>query len=186
MIETLLVALLIIVISALWSGGWLIGVYNTIVTGKNDYEGMLQDLRAEYQRRADLFLNLGKTVKSHVTFEKGTMVELAKARAGIKEGITPAKMKKLDSIFAGMKIQLEAYPELKSHTLYGKLMTEITLTEDRINQARGEMNNIAEDFNTYIEKFPTNIAAGMFHAEKMQYIELGKGADQIDAPAIGV
>jgi len=180
-IETLIVLLVILILNI----GFIIGVYNTIVTGKNDYEGQINDLKAEYQRRVDLFMNLVESVKSHVKFEKSTLTDITKARSGINP-LDTKKVKKLDSVFAGMKIQLEAYPELKSNKLYKELMSNITLTEDRINSARGEMNNIAEDFNTYIGKFPVNIIAKLFNTKRLKYIKLGAGSAKIDAPKIAI
>lgn len=151
--------------------GWGIGVYNTIVSGTNDYEGQWADIKTQYQRRTDLFMNLVECVKSHVKFEKSTLVELTKARAGIQNNITPKKMKQIDTVLSGLKIQVEAYPELKSNQQYLKLMEEITHVERSILNERATLNNIAEDFNTYIEIFPRSIMANILRAKKLKYFE---------------
>lgn len=170
MIIGLTIAGAIVVVGA----GFTIGVYNTLVTGKNDYAGQWANIKTEYQRRYDLFMNLVETVKGHVKFEKETLVELTKARSGIESNkpLGKTQMNKLDNLFSGLKIQVEAYPELKSNVHYTKLMEEISETEERIVFARTEVNHIAEDFNTYIETFPTNLVAkGIFNAKKLQYYQ---------------
>lgn len=168
--------------------GYGVGVYNTIVTAKNDWEGQMADIKTEYQRRIDLYMNLVKTVKSHKKFEKETIIELTKARSGITEqkNIKPTTIKKLDSFLGSLKVQMEAYPELKSHTHYTKLMEEIGITEERILVARGELNNIAEDYNTYIQKFPTVLFVGIFNAKKLSYIELTYEANSPKAPEMDI
>lgn len=160
--------------TALIGAGYTISVYNTIKTATNDYEGMIADISAEYQRRADLYLNLAKTCKGHMKFEKTTLVELTKARSGLQTGktkINQTTIKKMDSMFGNFRMQMEAYPELQSNKHYSKIMDEISNTEDRIITARGELNNIAEDYNTYIQLFPTNMFANLFKAKKLTYFK---------------
>jgi len=153
-----------------------IGVYNTIVTGKNDYDGQLADLGAHYQRRADLYMNLSEVVKKNVAFEKDTFIGIAKARAGIKteapnKGNMIAKLGAMDSMISGLKIQIEAYPELKSNEQFNKLMSEIEVTENFVTEQRDELNNIAQDFNTYIGLFPTNVYANIFKTKQLVYFK---------------
>lgn len=156
--------------------GWTIGLYNTIQTAQNDYKGQWADIKTEYQRKIDLFLNLAKTVKSHATFEKETLIQLTKARSGLTDSknINNVEIQKMESLFAGFKLQMEAYPDLKSHTHYSKLMDEVSRTEERILSARAELNNIAEDFNTMIDMFPNNIVCKwLFAADHLDYFKEG-------------
>lgn len=169
---------MILVISSVIGGltlvgvGYTVGVYNTINNATNDYEGQLADISAEYQRRLDLLTNLAKSVKSHKDFESKTYENIAKARAGLSEKPSVKNLKKVDSILAGLKVQIEAYPELKSSSLYSELNAEISETEDRVFRARAELNNIAEDYNTYIGNFPTVlIAKGLLHKNKLEYFK---------------
>ena len=51
-------------------------------------------------------------------------------------------------------------------------MFEVKVTEERIVLARGELNTIAENFNTYINNFPTMMfAQGLFKAKPLEYFK---------------
>jgi LemA protein len=154
--------------------GSVIGVYNTLVTAWQDIKTQWSNILTEYQRRADLFMNLAESVKSHKKFEKSTLEEITKARSGIFAGNQQTQMKqikKLDNLFAGMKLTFENYPELKSNTLYKDLMENVRETEDRINISRTDFNAVVRDYNIYIKVFPTNILANMFNYNEYAYFE---------------
>ena len=65
-----------------------------------------------------------------------------------------------------LQAQFEAYPDLKAMPLYEDLNHNILETENRINQARCELNNMVEDYNTYINMFPTFIMAKNIYGKK--------------------
>ena len=45
-----------------------------------------------------------------------------------------------------------------------------------------KFNMTAQDFNTYVQKFPRNIWAGLFGFSKRAYFEMKEGAD--NAPSV--
>jgi LemA protein len=146
--------------------GWVIGFYNTVINAKNDIKNMLSNIFTEYQRRADLFMNLVESVKGVSKFEKSTLKEVIEARSGKfnvsnnSDGLK--KLKSLDNTFDRMNLLVEQYPQLTSTKSYEKLMDEIRLTEDRINVARTDYNAIVRDYNTYITMFPATILSSIF------------------------
>jgi LemA protein len=60
-------------------------------------------------------------------------------------------------------VVVEKYPTLRSTEQYQLLMKETRITEDRINIARTEYNDVVRDYNLFVVSFPSNILAGMFH-----------------------
>lgn len=171
----------IIVFLLLVAIGSLIGIYNTIIIAVQDIRNQWSNILTEYQRRADLFMNLVESVKAYTKFEKGTLVEVTKARSGNFGESKDAQMKnlhKLDSIFAGMKINIEKYPDLKAGRLYSQLMEDVKETEDRINIARTDYNALVRDYNIYIKRFPTSIFATMFKYFDEKYYEAEKGVEK--------
>ena len=177
----------VVIAICLMIAGWMTGFYNTVIDASEDIKGQWADILTEYQRRADLFMNLINTVKSSKNFEKETLVELTKARSGISDikNDKPKQMqtmKTLDHVFHGLKLHVEAYPDLKSVGLHSQLMNDIKETENRINAGRGEYNNIVEDYNTYIKTFPNLILRKLFSFSCEEYFETSK--DLSAAPEI--
>lgn len=174
LLEVLLVIGTVVVFLSLGITGWFIGKYNTFRVGQQDIKTQLGNIRTEYQRRADLFYNLVQAVKSHKKFEKSTLVEVTRARGG-NFGTTPTqqltKMKQLDGLFAGLRVVFERYPTLLSHKQHDKLMDEVRITEDRINVARTDYNEIVGDYNKQVQMFPSNIVAGMFRFSVEPFFE---------------
>jgi len=170
MIETILLvgagAITLIGISSL---GWGIGVYNNVKEAQQDIQEMWSNILTEYQRRADLFYNLAETVKSQKTFEKSTYIGVAEARSKASglgnlptKGLQLKAMQGLDSFFSKLMVVMEQYPQLKSHKLHQDLIKEVRVTEDRINIARTEYNDLVGNYNKILTTFPRNLIAGMF------------------------
>ena len=83
----------------------------------------------------------------------------------------------LSSALSGLKITLEAYPDLKANQNFLELQAQLEGTENRINVARTNFNNAAKNFNTAIRRFPKNILASLFGFEKRAYFEASEGAE---------
>jgi len=79
-------------------------------------------------------------------------------------------------------VVVEKYPELKATQNFRDLQTELEGTENRIATQRQLFNDLAKDYNTYIQTFPTTIFAGMFHFTERSYFTATEGADK--APAV--
>lgn len=165
--------------------GWYFGTYNIFVTGKQNIKEQWSNIKTEYQRRADLFFNLVEAVKSYKKFEKETMVDVVKARSG-SFGNTKQQqvesMKKLDSsfsnLFSGLKIAFERYPKLKSSEQHNKLMDEVRITEDRINIARTDYNEVVRSYNLSVQTFPSNILAHRFGFKEENYFKNDEASDK--------
>ena len=161
--------------------GYLVGTYNLFVARKTDIDTQLSNIKTEYQRRADLFYNLVESVKSYAKFEKSTLVEVIEARQG-KIGKNPSevmkKMKGLDSVFSKLMVVFERYPKLKANENYQQLMTEIRITEDRINVARTDYNFVVNEYNVLVGTFPSNQVARMFNFGKALFFENEVGTEK--------
>jgi LemA protein len=182
-----ILAILLIIAAVIIGGivmfaGWLIGVYNMIIMGLQTIKNQWSNVKTEYQRRADLFYNLAEAVKSYKKFEKSTMVELAQARSGNfgKGGLKSEmeKMKGLDKIFHGLYAVSEAYPQLKANESYKTLMDEVKLTENRINIARTDYNELVRDYNILIKTFPNFLVANWWGYKDEPFFENDPESDK--------
>ena len=116
------------------------------------------------------------TVKGYAKHEKGVFDNVTKVRGeAMNAGSGGARAKAeniltdaLKSVFA----VAENYPDLKANQNFGKLQDELTDTEDKIQAARRFYNGQVRDFNTKIQKFPTNTIAGMLKFSARDFFDL--------------
>ena len=66
---------------------------------------------------------------------------------------------------------VENYPQLKSNESFNRLMDELAGTENRINVERRKYNEVVQKYNTDIQLFPKNIAAGLFGFSPQPYFK---------------
>lgn len=178
----ILIAVILLIIILI---GWGIGSYNTFIIAVQDIKTQFSNIKTEYQRRADLFMNLVESVKSYAKFEKATLTEVIQARQGnfgTNKKEQMGKMKGLDGIFSKLAVVVEKYPELKAVEQYNSLMAEIKMTENRINIARTDYNSLVRDYNILVSTFPKVILANWFHFQKEVFFENDAATDK--APKI--
>lgn len=178
---TLIILFVIIFGFVIVTVGWYVGTYNTIVTAKEDVATQWGNMKTEYQRRADLLQNMAEVAKSYASFEKETLIEVAKARGGsfgASKADEIAQMNSLDTILARMMTRLEQYPELKANEQYNKLMAELQNTENTIRLSRVSYNTVVRSYNIYIKKFPNNIIAGQLGYEPELFFQNSEGTEK--------
>lgn len=168
---------------------FIVGLYNSLVNLNMRVKEAWSDITVQLKRRADLFGNLVETVKGSAKFEKETLQNVTDARSGlteaIKKGAAPAEVAKAENVLTRTigGLNFEAYPQLQAVANYGKLMDEISDTEDKIQAARRFYNGGVRDFNVKIQVFPNNLFAkklgfsayDLFETEDSE--ELAKGQD---------
>jgi LemA protein len=59
-------------------------------------------------------------------------------------------------------VVVENYPQLRSNENFLRLQDELAGTENRIAVERRRYNEAVQRYNTSIEMFPNNLAAGLF------------------------
>jgi LemA protein len=70
----------------------------------------------------------------------------------------------------------ENYPQLRASENFKALQDELSDTENKIQAARRFYNTNVRDLNIRIESFPSNLIAGMFHFQKMEFFQLEESA----------
>src|SRR5271170_6996425 len=67
---------------ALMIGGFGVGIYNRLVTLRNDFKNQFAQIDVQLKRRHDLIPNLVETAKGYMAHERGTLDEVVAARNG--------------------------------------------------------------------------------------------------------
>jgi len=173
-----------------------------IVTGVGGYNGLVKKNEAVstawgqvenvYQRRADLIPNLVETVKGAAKFEQETLTKVIEARASASQvKLTPemlndpqamqkfeAAQSELSGALSRLLVTVEQYPELKANANYMALQEQLEGTENRIAVERRRFNEVAQDYNTAVKRFPMNFLAGMFGFTPKAYFQSQPGAEK--------
>ena len=169
---------------------WVIGIYNNLVRLRNGRENAFADIDVQLKQRHDLIPQLVATVKGYAEHETETLMRVTNARAAAM-GATTINDKinaenALSSALAGLKVSLEAYPDLKANQNFLQLQTEISDVENKLAAVRRFFNSATKEFNNAVQTFPGNIIAGMFgfHKEPMFEIPQEDRATLDKAPEI--
>lgn len=156
----------VVVLGALLLGGQLMGARNQLVTQRESINGAWSQVDVDLQRRSDLIPRLVETVEGFAKQEKGVFESIANARAGLLNARTPqdriAANSQLDGALGRLLVLVENYPQLKSNENFLRLQDELAGTENRIAVSRRRYNETVQRYNTGIDLFPNNIAAGLF------------------------
>lgn len=169
----LIIAIVVVVILVFY----VIGIYNTLVKLRIRRENAFADIDVQLKQRHDLIPQLVNTVKGYMKHEEGVLTKVTEARTramsatGIDDKI--AAEQQLSSAMAGLRIQLEAYPDLKASANFMQLQTEISDVENKLAAVRRFFNSATKELNTAIQVFPNVIFAGMFGFKTAAMFDLG-------------
>lgn len=153
------------------------------------------NVETQYQRRADLIPNLVNTVKGYAAHESETLQAVIEARSKATQvtvdpsNMTAEQMKEyqaaqgeISSALGRLIAVSEAYPDLKANENFQELQAQLEGTENRINEARRNYNEVAQAYNVKIRQFPTNILAGLFNFGTKEKFAADSGAEK--APTV--
>ncbi len=167
------------------------GSYNGLVNKREGVKKTLANVQTQYQRRADLVPNLVSTVKGAANFEQTTLNQVVEARSKATSinldpsKATPEQLKQYQSAQGELGQALgrllavaENYPELKAVDAFRDLQVQLEGTENRIAVARKDYNDVSASYNANIQRFPTNMIAGMFNFEQFPYFQADQDAQK--------
>ena len=166
-----------------------IGTYNKLVKLRNHRENAFADIDVQLKQRYDLIPQLVETVKGYAKHEKETLTRVIELRNQAVAATTIdgriAAENQLSGVLAGLKVTLEAYPDLKANQNFLQLQEEMSDIENKLASVRRFFNSATKEFNNAVQTFPSNIIAGMFGFSKAAMFDLGADRATLDqAPKI--
>ena len=170
---------------------WATGINNNLVTKEEGVNQAWANVENVYQRRLDLIPNLVNTVKGVANFEQKTLTAVIEARAkATSVQINPKNLDEgslqkfqeaqngVSSALGRLMVVVEKYPELKATQNFSELQAQLEGTENRITVERMKFNQSAQDYNTYLRRFPNSMFAGMLGFSKKAYFQAQAGAEK--------
>lgn len=169
----------------------LVVMYNRFVRQRTLVDESWGGIDIELTRRHDLIPALVELVRGYAAHEQATLEALVRAResatahAADRPATRSAYEDAVGGALAQVLVRAEAYPELKASANFLALQDELTNTEDRIAAARRFYNGNVRAYNTRVQTFPSNVAAGVFGFERRDFFELHDAAAR-QAPGVGL
>lgn len=155
---------------------WCISIYNNLVKLRNNRENAFANIDVQLKQRHDLVPQLVGAVKGYAGHEKDVFMRVTEARSAamsatnIDDKIQAENA--LTSALSGLKVSLEAYPELKANQNFLQLQNELADIENKLAAVRRFFNSTTRELNNAVQTFPSNIFAGMFGFKKEQMFEI--------------
>ncbi len=186
---------------------WLVGLVVVLGLGMMSYyNGMigtqeeLKSIRAQvdnmYDRRKDLVPQVAAVVKKYAEYESGTLISVTSLRsqAGNLDALNSMiakgdfKSEQFSALLAntmgGIKVNLEAYPQLKADAQFTNLYTTLEWSENRIRTAIKDYNDAVVGYNTKTRKFPRGLLGRVFGFSPMDRITPPEGKDITSVPDV--
>jgi LemA protein len=133
-----------------------ISLYNRLVKLRNNREQAFADVDVQLKQRHDMIPQLVDSVKAAET--------------------------RLSTALDGLKVAVEAYPDLKASQNFMELQNEIADVENKIAAARRFFNSATKELNVATEMFPSNLIATLFNFKREPMFELGEQRAAAEEP----
>lgn len=163
-----------------------ISLYNRLVKLRNNREQAFADVDVQLKQRHDMIPQLVDAVKGYMGHERSVLTEITEARSNaIKATTINDKIvaeNRLSAALDGLKVSVEAYPDLKASQNFMDLQNEIADIENKIAAARRFFNSATKELNVATELFPSNLIATLFNFKREPLFELGGQRAAVEEP----
>ena len=167
-----IIILVVVVLLVIWG----VSIYNNLVKLRNNRENAFANIDVQLKQRHDLVPQLVATVKGYADHEQEVFMRVTEARSAamsassIDDKISAENA--LTSALSGLKVSLEAYPELKANQNFLQLQNELSDIENKLAAVRRFFNSTTRELNNAVQTFPSNLFAGMFGFKKEAMFEI--------------
>src|SRR5258705_10813905 len=157
---------------------WVSSLYNSLVRLRNRRQNAFADIDVQLRQRHDLVPQLVETVKGYAGHERGVLTQVTEARSAAMAAKTIndkiVAEQQLTSALQGLKVQVEAYPDLKANQNFLQLQEELSDIENKLAAARRFFNGATTEYNNAVESFPGNMIAKNFGFKREMFFDLGE------------
>ena len=171
---------------------WAVSVNNKMVTKEEKVTAAWSQVENLYQRQADLIPQLVADVQGAAKFEIKAFSAVTEARSramavnidasNLTEENMAAFQQAQDelssSITRAINVVREEYPQLQATQAFIKFQDQLEGTANRIAVERKKFNEVVNDYNIAIRRFPTSVVASILGFEKKGYFKASEGAER--------
>lgn len=148
-------------------------IYNKLIKLKNLMQEAWSAIDVFLKKRHDLIPNLVEIVKGYAAHEKSTLEDLTRFRSEAMQAKDQASRMEsennLGKALSQFFVVVENYPTLKANANFLDLQHQLADIENELAMARRYYNGTVRINNIYIERFPSNLIANIFHFVKGEF-----------------
>ena len=145
---------------------WLVSIYNNLVKLRNNRENAFANIDVQLKQRHDLVPQLVATVNGYATHERELLESVTRARTQAMQAVTINDKIQAENLLSqalsGLKVAVEAYPDLKANQNFLNLQQEVSDLENKLAATRRFFNSATRELNNAVQTFPSVLVAGMF------------------------
>lgn len=150
---------------------WLLGILPGLIflfmkiSASNYFKQLQQKIQADastidnyLEQRVQILQNVARLVEKSIDLDKDVMKTVAAFRGGAMADENRNIMaERIDTAFARLFPQVEAYPELKAHATIADAMQQNSYLQKEITAARSLYNDTVNQWNTDVFCWPTKM-----------------------------
>ena len=158
---------------------WFIGVYNGLVTLRNNIDRAWSNIDVLLKQRHDELPKLIDTCKGYMKHESGTFEKITELRSRVMNATSVSEKAQADNMLSGALRSLfavaENYPELKANTNFQQIQGRISQIETDIAARRDSFNNETNAYNIRIEVIPDSFIARLLGYSRRDLFKATEG-----------
>jgi len=145
--------------------GYLLSLYNSLVSLKNEVVRSWSNTDVLLKQRHDELPKLIRTCEGYMQHERAIFDKLSEARSALRAAQSVAQRADAESQLTRALGQFfavaEAYPDLKANQSFLALQNRISDLENQIADRREFYNDVVTTFNTRIQQIPDRFVADL-------------------------
>jgi LemA protein len=172
------IGLVVILALALALAAYLIGIYNGLVSLRENVKVAWANIDVLLKQRHDELPKLVETCKRYMQFEQETLEKVMRARASVSQASTSGNVAAVGAAEQQLRAGVgrlfavaESYPQLKSDETFKQLQSRITALEESIADRRELYNDQVNLNNIRVKVFPDVVIAQRFGFLPAQLLE---------------
>ena len=173
---------LIIVIIIIFCGGYMVGIYNSLVQVRNNIEKAWKNIDVLLLQRHDELIKLIVAVKGYMEHEKELLERLTKLRVGYNQTDSIEEKTRIENQINRETLRMhhvwEGYPDIKASQNFLQFQERISGIESQIADRREFFNDTVNIYNIQIERFPELILARVLGYKRRSLLEIPENLKQ--------
>ena len=173
-----MIGLVVILALAAALAVYLIGIYNGLVSLRENVKTAWANIDVLLKQRHDELPKLVETCKRYMQFEQETLEKVMRARASVSQASTSGNVAAVGAAEQQLRAGVgrlfavaESYPQLKSDETFKQLQGRITALEESIADRRELYNDQVNLNNIRVKVFPDVVIAQKFSFLPAQLLE---------------
>ncbi|MBQ1378231.1 MAG: LemA family protein [Lachnospiraceae bacterium] len=150
---------------------WMISTSNSFARKTVKIDESLSGIEVALTKRYDTLTKMRDVAKSYAKHELDTLTTVISMRRGMSVKELTDSANQMNEMASSINVVAEAYPELRSNTVFEELQKGIRDTEEQLQAARRLYNANVSSYNQQLVTFPASIIGRMRGFAKRDFFE---------------